>query len=351
MARTVILWVRDGDPASERARGVLARTATELGLELEVRSLDSSPRGLLPQVTLWDDTRLARDRVADEVALRDAIAARIRAEEHAAGSDASEQGAPLAPEGGEGEPFGDARRTSDEAQPTRGQDEPPSPDGDGEPSEPQRGERRTARHPRRPVLLHEARRRRRELAARVARKLRLGSAPLVIAAAFFIAFLAFGRRERTEGETARVGEVRGMEAPPLELPTIDGFRFDLARERGRAVLVVLFDARRVEPDGLATLAAEAEKATARSRGDARVVAIGVGLEVSKLRAALPDVPFALTVAADAEGRAVDAFAAASAGQRAGWWLVDRTGRLAARGERLGPEAFSALLAVAGRSGP
>jgi hypothetical protein len=349
MARTVILWVRDGDPASDRARGVLARTAAELGLELEVRSLDSSPRGLLPQVTLWDDTRLTRDRVADEVALRDVIVAKIRAEEHAGGSDANERDAPLAPEEAEGERSADAPRTSGEARPARGQDPPPSPDGEAEPSERRRGARGTAPSPRRPVRLHEARRRRRELAARVARKLNFGSAPVVLVAAAFIAFLAFGRRESTEGEAARVGEVRGVEAPPLELPTLDGFRFDLARERGRAVLVVLFDARRVDPDGLAALAAEAEKVTARSRGDARVVAIGVGLEVSKLRAALPDVPFALTVAADAEGRAMDAFAA-SAGQRAGWWLVDRTGRLAARGERLGPEAFGALLAAAGRAG-
>jgi hypothetical protein len=140
-----------------------------------------------------------------------------------------------------------------------------------------------------------------------------------------------------------------VEAPPLDLPTLDGFRFDLARERGRAVLVVRFDARKPNRDGLLALAAEAEKALERSRGGTRVVAVGVGLGVAELRAALRDMPFALTVAADADGRATGAFAS-GAGQGAGWWLVDRAGRLAERGGRLGPDAFAALLALARGAG-
>ena len=70
---------------------------------------------------------------------------------------------------------------------------------------------------------------------------------------------------------------------------------------------------------------------------------------ANLRSAVGDVPFALTVAADADGRTTGTFAA-SAGQGAGWWLVDRTGRVVARGGQLGPDAFAALVANAGGAG-
>jgi hypothetical protein len=314
MARNVILRVREGDPACDRAREFVTRIAAERGLELDVRSLGPSPSDLLPQVSLWDGTWL--DRVADEATLRDSITAKIRAEDAAAEADGSKQDAQLARE--------EAERS------------------------PERERFAKAPHPRRPVLLRGGRRRRWDLAARVARKVRSRAAPVVFLAVFVVAAAVLGGRESSEGDQAPRRDRPGVEAPRLDLPTLDGFRFDLGRERGRAVLVILFDARKPDRNGLAALAAEAQKVADRSRGDARVVAVGVGLGLAELRAALRDVPFALTVAADADGRATGTFAA-SAGQGA-WWLVDRTGRVVGRGGRPGPEAFSALLAAAGGAG-
>ena len=199
------------------------------------------------------------------------------------------------------------------------------------------------------MLLRGGGRSRRDLAARIARTIRSGGIPIAVSALFVVAAVVFGGREPPGRDPAPRGEVPAVDAPRLDLPTLDGFRFDLARERGRAVLVVLFDARKPDRNGLVALAAEAEKVMELSRGDARVVAIGVGLGVAELRAALRDVPFALTVAADADGRTTGAFAA-GAGQGAGWWLVDRTGRVVGRGGQPGPDAFAALLANARGAG-
>ncbi len=199
------------------------------------------------------------------------------------------------------------------------------------------------------MLLRGGRRGRWDLAARIARKIRSGGVPVALVTLFFVAAVVLGGRESPEGDPAPRGEVLAAEAPRLDLPTLDGFRFDLARERGRAVLLVLFDARKPDRNGLVALAAEAEKVMERSRGGTRVVAIGVGLGVAELQAALRDVPFALTVAADADGRTTNTFAA-RAGHGAGWWLVDRTGRVVGRGGQPGPDAFAALLANAGGAG-
>jgi hypothetical protein len=59
------------------------------------------------------------------------------------------------------------------------------------------------------------------------------------------------------------------------------------------------------------------------------------------------VPFALTFAAAADGRATGFLAAASPGQGGAWWLVDRAGRVVGRGRQVGPEVFATLLAYAG----
>lgn len=355
MARKVILRVCDGDPACDRAREFVTRMAAELGLELDARSLGPSSGEPLPQVVLWDGT--AFDRVAEEATLRDAIAAKIWSEDAAAGAAGPERSAEFAREEaerhaererlGKGRP----RRKGRVLREVRGG--AAAPPGSGPPPGEEEAPERTAREEgrgslRKPVLLRGGRRVGWERAARFARKVRDGGVPVVLVAVVLVAAVVLGTRDAPDDEPGPRGEV-SVEAPPLDLPTLDGFRFDLARERGRAVLVVPFDARRPDRDGLLALAAEAEKALERSRGDTRVVAVGIGLGLAELRAALRDMPFALTVAADADGRAMAAFAS-GAGQGAGWWLVDATGRVVGRGGRLGPAAFAALVAVAPGAG-
>ena len=356
VARNVILKVRDGDPACDRAREFVTRMAAELGLELDVRSLGPSSDEPLPQILLWDETRF--DRVADEATLRDSITAKIWSEDAAAGAEGIEQSAEFARE--EAERSAERKRFAktrvrrkprvvreppDAAPAAPPEDAAPSREGVPERSEREGGARVSAPHPRPPVLLRGGRRGRWDLAGRIARKIRSGGVPVAFVTLFFVAAVVLGGRESSGGDPAPRGEVPSVEAPGLDLPTLDGFRFDLARERGRALLLVLFDARKPDRNGLVALAAEAEKVMGLSRGDARVVAIGVGLGVAELRAALRDMPFALTVAADADGRTTGTFAAA-AGQ-GGWWLVDRTGRVVGRGGQPGPDAFAALLAHAG----
>lgn len=356
MARNVILRVFAGDPACDRARELVTRVAAELGLELDVRSLDPSSGVPVPQVVLWDGTLL--DRVEDEATLRDAITAKVWSEDAAAGAGGVERDAQFARE--EAERNAERERLARSRPRRKGRvlrevrldpTGPPEegPSGVGEPARRDRKEeRRTGPRAPKPVLLRGGRRGRWALAVRVARRIREGGVPIVVIVLFVVAAVALGTREVRQDDPGLPGEV-SVEAPPLDLPTLDGFRFDLARERGRAVLLVLFEARKPDRDGLLALAAEAEKVLERSRGDARVVAIGVGLGVAELRAALRDMPFALTVAADADGRATGAFASA-AGHGARWWLVDRTGRVVGRGGRLGSAVFAALVAHARGAG-
>jgi hypothetical protein len=81
----------------------------------------------------------------------------------------------------------------------------------------------------------------------------------------------------------------------------------------------------------------------------RVVAIGVGLGLPELQTAHRDPFHPLALAAAAEGRAISAFAS-GAGSGAGWWVVDRAGRVIGRGsgERPGPGAFRGLVGAAQR---
>lgn len=340
MARNVILSVREGDPACDRARELVARVARELGLELEVRAVEPSPGEPVPQLVLWDGTHL--DRLDDEGALRDAVTAKIWAEDATAGAAGPEQDRFAREEaehraGGERVAKARSRRKKPVLREVRGE----IPSGEGPPFR-ERGSTPPARTP---VVLRGGRRGRWDLARRLARKVRKGGVPVLFFVLFLVAAVTLGSREVPRDEAGPGSEGVALAAPPLHLPTLDGFRFDLARESGCAVLLVPFDARKANRDGLLALGAEAERVRDLSRGYARIVAIGVGLGPAELRAALPDLPFALTVAADADGVAMRAFASV-AGQGAGWWLVDRSGRVVGRGGQPGPDAFAALLASA-----
>lgn len=343
MARNVVLRVCEGDPACDRAREFVTRMARELGLDLEVRVLDLAPGDPLPQVVLWDGTPL--DGVDDEAKLRDAVSAKIWSEDATAGAAGAERDAQFTREEKErnAERERDARKLPRRKGPilreVSGED-PSQPADRGRPS------RRpaSAPPPPTPVLLRGGRRARWDVLARVARKVRAGGLPVLFLVPFVVAIVTLGSREPPD-DPGPSSEAPAVEAPPLSLPTLDGFRFELGQQRGRAVLLVPFDARKANRDALLALGAEAEKAHELSRGDARIVAIGVGEGVAELRTALHDMPFGLTIAVDVGGEATRAFASGG-GHGAGWWLVDRAGRVVGRGGRPGPDAFAALLASA-----
>jgi hypothetical protein len=155
-----------------------------------------------------------------------------------------------------------------------------------------------------------------------------------------------GEPEDAPGEPASAAVEDSRPAPELEVPTVDGFRFDLGRERGSAVLVARFDGVKIDAGALGELAAAVEGAADRTRGSARAVAVCVGTGLAELRASLGHPPSGLAIAADPDGRAMAGFTAAAGG--GAWWIVDRRGRVVERGTRPGPEAITALLAAARR---
>lgn len=364
-ARKIILRVCEGEPACDRAREFVPRVAAAAGVDLELQWFSPSSGYPLPQVFVWDGTLV--DRVDDAEALLELLAAKCIAEDEAkeaerraaearkAQQDAersareelfarartkkrprlvAEEPEPHEPEPQDAEPQGPEQLR---ARPGPSPAAPASPDGPEEPEEPE--------PPPIPFAIPGGRLGRRRLwhaAPRALSRLLPFAVPIAIA----VAWAGLGGTEPDdEPATVVAPGAAAVAAPELDLPTLDGFRFDLARERGSAVLVVLVDGRKPDVEGLARLAAAAEATLDRARGSARVLAVGVGAGLAELRAAgLRDTPRGIAIAADPDGSATAAFAAgAGAG---GWWVVDRAGRVVARGPRPGPEALGALATAA-----
>jgi hypothetical protein len=368
MGRIVILRVCEDDPACERARELVPRVAADLGLELQLQWYSPDSGYPLPQLYLWDGTLL--EHVADEAALRETIAAKLRAEDAAEDEAARERARREAERRAEAERNASsfaarraraaeerARRAAETSRPVE-PGSPPAAIEQGPAPEP-------SHHRAAPALVLapppppsasppsrlDALRRRLLRAAQPSPRLRKLLAVGVAAAVFLLGdFFGVGPFSGSP-EPGPAADRPAVEAPAVDLPTLDGFRFDLERERGRAILLVVFDARQPDVRALAALGAlagEAEVASERARGDAQVVALGAGLGLEELRTAVGEPPHALVVAADAQGAAAKALATVAG--KGAWWLVDRAGRVVARGEEWpGPEAVRALVAVGSES--
>lgn len=354
--RKIILRACADDAACGRAREFVPRVAAAVGVGFELQWFSHSSGYPLPQVFVWDGELL--ETVDDEVALTETLRAKRRAEEaaeeaarksaeewkakqdverrqreaqHARGRGARRARAATAAPKEAKEAKAGAEVVRLEAVPARAARERTVEAGAVAEAEETRGAR--PEKTRRPRALPRPR----SLWPR-ARTVIPFAVPLAIAA---LAWALVG----DEPEDA-VARARGpVAAPRLDLPTLDGFRFDLGRELGRAVLVVPFDGQRPDRAALARLAAGAEAVADRARGAARVVAVGVGAELGGLRTALRDPPHGLAIAVDGDGRAMAAFAAAAG--TASWWVVARDGRVVAQGTGRVAEGLVALGAAGG----
>jgi hypothetical protein len=140
-------------------------------------------------------------------------------------------------------------------------------------------------------------------------------------------------RSMLRGESAERSPLavpRNTLAPPLALTAVDGTRLDLAAERGRAVLIVAYDAKEADARAHADLAERARAAAEATGGATRVWALVSGLPPAEVGAALGGLS-PVAVAADPEARAAAALIA-QVGRIGTWWIVDRKGHLTVRGE-------------------
>jgi hypothetical protein len=131
-------------------------------------------------------------------------------------------------------------------------------------------------------------------------------------------------------ERTPVWDPRKLAAPPLALTAVDGTHLDLAAERGRAVLIVSFAARETNRRWLVDLAERARAAAEASGGATRVWALVSDGLVAKDGAPVGALgPVAVVVD---EGRRAAALLEDHLGRIAGWWIVERDGHVAVRGE-------------------
>jgi hypothetical protein len=153
-------------------------------------------------------------------------------------------------------------------------------------------------------------------------------------------------RSMLRGELAEqkpIWDPRGVVAPPLALTTTDGTRLDLAAERGRAVLIVAFDAREADRKLLADLAERARTAAEATGGAARVWGLVSGLPAAEVGAAVGALsPVALV--ADTDRRAAEALRTQTGGIGS-WWIVDRKGRIELRGAPMDWPRYQAFRAL------